>query len=110
MFDFFSEGLVEEISPQKANQLIKTKGAIIIDIRSPEEVSQASIPNAVNIPLNTLTTTPLPMTDILIFSCRSGRRTLMNQKLFKSISGNKTIYLMQGGIIQWQASGLPISS
>lgn len=61
------------ITPTEAKRLLD-EGAMLVDVRGPDEYAHERIPGARNHPLGRLTT--LDQSDrIAIFHCRSGQRT-----------------------------------
>ncbi|PWI34743.1 rhodanese-like domain-containing protein [Vibrio albus] len=61
---------------QEAWKLIN-EGAMVVDVRTPEEFNQKHLPNAVNIPLKTLPDSlgSLPKDSWIVVYCRSGNRS-----------------------------------
>ncbi|MCX7729361.1 MAG: rhodanese-like domain-containing protein [Bacteroidia bacterium] len=99
------------VSPQEFQTLMSEKNTIVLDVRTPEEVSEGKISNAVNIDFYSNTfeqeVSKLDKTKTILVYCRSGKRSasaaeVLTKKGFKVIN-------LQGGISNWQAQGLPIS-
>ena len=92
------------ITAQKAKQIMDNEqGAIIVDVREPDEYSAGHIPGAKLLPLgnlNKLAATELPDLDatILVY-CRSGARSNMGAQVLASLG--YTHVLDFGGIINW---------
>lgn len=63
-----------------------TKGAIIIDVRNPEEFSQASNPKSINIPLNVFEArmSELDKKKPVIVCCAAGGRSAIAEGLLKN--------------------------
>ena len=96
------------LDPQEALRLINEEGALLIDVREPDEHARERIPNAKLVPLSRLTT-PLDRTEAqqLIFHCRSGSRTgAAAEKL--AIAAGGDAYILRGGLEAWRAAGLPV--
>lgn len=74
-------------------------GALIIDVRTPDEFTSGHIEKAKNIPLDTLATQTknLPKDKIIITCCASGMRSASAKSLLKS---NGFIKVYNGG--GWQ--------
>ena len=98
------------ISVQQAAALQKN-GAVLVDVREPEEFEAVSAPGAILIPLsriqcdglNTFSTAGVdPQTKGLLIICRSGGRSGM----VCDALGDNAINV-EGGMIAWQAAGLP---
>ena len=76
------------VSPQAARQFL-AQGALVIDVRSPEEYSGGHLPNAVNIPLGDLRQgLPRRVKDkhqVLLLHCLSGGRSAIAQQQAKNL-------------------------
>ena len=81
----------------------------LIDVRSPQEMAQASIPNGVPLPLNTLPVRlhEVPKNEEVVFYCRTGARSAQ-ACIFMAQQGYDNVYNLHGGIVSWARSGLPI--
>ncbi|MGM9597040.1 MAG: rhodanese-like domain-containing protein [Eubacteriales bacterium] len=79
-------------------------GYIILDVRTPEEFAEKHIPNAINVPNETIGTdeiSQLPDKDQLIMVyCRSGRRS--KEAAEKLVKLGYTNIVEFGGIIDWK--------
>ena len=79
-------------------------GYIILDVRTPEEFAEKHIPNAINVPNETIGTdeiSALPDKDQLIMVyCRSGRRS--KEAAEKLVKLGYTNIVEFGGIIDWK--------
>ncbi len=70
---------------EKADILLQ-QGALLIDVRTPEEFATGHAKDAVNIPIETLNRNPnLIPSGNLIFYCRSGHRSGLAQKLMHDL-------------------------
>jgi rhodanese-related sulfurtransferase len=112
--------IIEDITPEKAYSLIQSyhrgcpcrrKNLVIIDVRTPEEYAKGYIENAVN--LNYYSETfeeelgKLNKSKTYIIYCRSGRRSKMALDTMRELDFVK-VYNVLGGIIEWEAKGLPV--
>ena len=94
----------EQISMEEAKVIIEEeKGYIIVDVRTPDEFADKHIPNAINIPNETIGTeeiADLPDKDqkILVY-CRSGNRS--KQAAEKLVKLGYTNVVEIGGINDW---------
>ena len=95
----------EQISMEEAKVIIEEeKGYIIVDVRTPDEFADKHIPNAINIPNETIGTEEiagLPDKDqkILVY-CRSGNRS--KQAAEKLVKLGYTNVVEIGGINDWK--------
>ena len=82
----------------------KEKDYIILDVRRPDEFAEKHIPNAINVPNETIGTdeiSELPDKDQLIMVyCRSGRRS--KEAAGKLVKLGYTNIVEFGGIIDWK--------
>ena len=81
----------------------------LVDIRTPAEIVQAAIPNAVYIPMHLL---PLRMNELprdkdVVLYCRSGARSYHACQYLAQQGFDKAINL-RGGIIAWARHGFEI--
>ena len=99
--------MTTHVDPQEALRLLN-EGALLIDVREPDEHARERIPNAKLIPLSRLSTPPDPhAAQQVIFLCRSGGRTASaSERLAAAAGGNA--YVLRGGLDAWKAAGLPV--
>ena len=94
-----------QISMDEAvTMMAQESGYIILDVRRPDEFATGHIPNAINVPTESLGTAEipeLPNKDLLIMVyCRSGRRSKeASEKLVKLGYTNIVEF---GGILDWK--------
>jgi thioredoxin len=92
-------------------KLEQTPSAQIIDVRTPGEVAGGFINNAVNIDYNssdfTTKTSQLDKNKPTFVYCLSGGRSGAAAAQMRS-EGFKIVYELTGGIMKWNAAGLPL--
>ena len=92
-------------------KLEQTPSAQIIDVRTPGEVAGGFINNAVNIDYNssdfTAKTSQLDKNKPTFVYCLSGGRSGAAAAQMRS-EGFKIVYELTGGIMKWNAAGLPL--
>jgi molybdopterin/thiamine biosynthesis adenylyltransferase/rhodanese-related sulfurtransferase len=103
---------IHEITPQQAHAR-QSQGAILIDVREPDEHALGTPANALLQPRATLENDPLASVpdknaDILLI-CGSGKRSLLAAKALEA-HGYRQLASVTGGFQSWQAAGLPIST
>ena len=97
---------LKQITAIEAKQMVDT-GALLVDIREPNEYLAESIPGARNEPLSRFAGADLSGAEVVVFHCKSGARTRMNAgALAASVEGDA--YLLDGGIDAWRAAGFPV--
>ncbi len=97
---YFSLGTVEKLQEAMDN------GAVLIDVREPDEFSQGHIATAVNIPLRTLAASidQIPTDQPVIIYCASGHRAaLANAALH--LMGFDNVRSFPAGYGAWEAAG-----
>ena len=77
---------------ERAKQLVK-EGALLLDVRTPQEFAAGHVKGALNISVQTLAqrTSELPTDKVIVVYCRSGRRSAHATKLLMS-AGFKEVY------------------
>jgi rhodanese-related sulfurtransferase len=94
-----------KISAEEAKRLID-QGAVLIDIRSPQEHAKEYIPGARNRPLGPEMN--LEASSPIVFHCRTGQRTLANAASLAQLA-NCEAYILDGGVDARKRAGLPIA-
>ena len=97
------------VNPAEALELVR-QGAILIDVREPEEYAQGHAAGARLVPVNTIFTDPslVPAETDVVFICKSGRRSAMAAEM-AAASGRAhgRLYSVDGGTDAWLEAGLP---
>jgi rhodanese-related sulfurtransferase len=94
------------IDPVTAKRLIDD-GALLVDIREPDEHARERVPGARNIPLSRLGSLPAGA-KAMVFHCRSGARTSGNAGRLAAAAGCEA-YILEGGLDAWKKAGLPVA-
>ncbi len=92
---------VPELTPEEVKALKDKEDIVLLDVRSPAEHAEVSIPGSLLIPLEQL---PLRMSELpkdkkIVVYCRSGNRSAMATYILRSRGFEA--YNMMGGIINW---------
>lgn len=92
------------INMAKAWEIFKTEGDyLIVDVRRPDEFAAGHIPNAINVPNETISDVePAELPDkkqVIYVYCRSGRRS--KEASEKLVALGYTHIIEFGGIISW---------
>ena len=84
-------------------------GALIVDVREPEEWREGRVAGAKHIPLGSLATrlAELPRDTEILTMCRSGNRSARAQALLHG-RGFAPVRNVSGGITAWERAGLPV--
>ena len=102
----------KNVSAKEFQDLIKDKAnAIILDVRTPNEVAQGIIKNAEKIDFYDKNfqaeLDKLDKSKPVLIYCRSGRRSGIAMSTMREL-GFSEVYNLQGGIIEWSEAGLKI--
>lgn len=97
---------LQTIDPVAAKRLIDD-GALLVDIREPDEHARERVPGARNVPLANLGALPANAKAI-VFHCRSGARTAGNASRLAAAAACEA-YILEGGIDAWRKAGLPVA-
>ena len=89
---------------EAVNMMAQETGYIILDVRRPDEYAAGHIPNAINVPNESIGTDEIPelpdKDQLIMLYCRSGRRSKeASEKLVKL---GYTNFVEFGGILDWK--------
>lgn len=99
------------LSTLQATQLINSRNAVVVDVRTPQEFATGSLPGARNVPLDKLGEKmpdfkkDKPVIVVCASSSRAGRAAAQMRA-----SGYAEVYVLAGGVAAWRDAGLPIRS
>lgn len=98
---------VDEVDPAEA-QKEHGAGALLIDVREPDEFAAGHAPGAELVPLGQLgfKLGTLPKGRDILFICRSGRRSGLATEI--ATRAGRTAKNVRGGMIAWSRAGLPV--
>ena len=101
---------LKPLSPQSIHQHLD-QGAVLVDIRSADEYAREHINQARHIPMEQLATDATALKDAkaVIFHCRSGNRTRMNEAVLGACVPCET-YVLEGGLDAWKKAELPVTT
>lgn len=99
--------VVPEIDVQEARRRAERGEGVIVDVREPEELAQASVPGAIHITLGQLGSrlNELPHDKQLLMFCRSGNRSSFATEYARN-NGYPTAVNVAGGVLAWSEAGL----
>jgi len=83
----------QTISCEEAKKILSNEGAQLVDVRTPEEFSQGSLPKSINVPLQVISSAgdSLDKTKPVVLYCVSGARTKMAKSQLDSM-GFEQVY------------------
>src|SRR3954467_3357583 len=99
---------IREVDPATADELRQQPGAVVLDVREPDEYEQGAIPGALHIPRGQLESNiegrvPDRDTPILIH-CASGVRSAFAAKTLSDL-GYTDVVSVAGGFNKWKDEG-----
>lgn len=101
-----------KLDPAQATRLINKEGAVVVDLRTPEEFSTGHITGSLNISPESveqqLVSLNHPQEKPLILICKTGNSSKGTGALLVK-AGYLNVNRISGGITTWQGSGLPLS-
>jgi rhodanese-related sulfurtransferase len=101
--------LPQTIDVATADALRGRDDVVLIDVREQWEYDEAHIPGVELIPMNEVAAriSEIPTDKTVVLTCRSGNRS--GQVFdFLSQNGFDNVHNMAGGIVAWEAAGLPV--
>ena len=101
--------VVPEVTPEQA-KMRQDQGAVIVDVREPNEWQEGHVSGAIHIPLGELPQRlgELDASQEIVTVCRGGNRSAFAaDALLKA--GFPRVHSMAGGTMAWIENGLPIS-
>ena len=89
---------------EAVNMMAQETGYIILDVRRPDEFAAGHIPNAINVPNESIGTDEIPelpnKDQLIMVYCRSGRRS--KEAAEKLVKLGYTNIVEFGGILDWK--------
>lgn len=100
---------LKTLTPGEAKAMA-ARGAVIVDIREPDEFAREHIPGAVNEPLSKLGGHRAASgADIVVYHCKSGMRTKANAAKLAAPESCEA-FILEGGLDAWKAAQLPVAA
>lgn len=106
-----SNQAIKKVSPVEFSEVVTQPNVIVLDVRTPAEFSAGHIANAININLEgsdfASEVSKLDKNATVAVYCRSGNRSAVATDQMAEL-GFIDMYDMQGGILDWEATGGPV--
>ena len=103
---------IRETDPAEAEVAVRERGAVVLDVREPDEHSQGAIPGAIHIPRGNLESNienRVPDHDRpIVVQCASGVRSAFAAKTLAEL-GYTDVVSLRGGFNRWKDEGRPWS-
>jgi rhodanese-related sulfurtransferase len=102
---------VENLGPAEVKAGLDDGSILLVDVREPKETDLERIPGSVLVPLVGFDPAALPDPEgkRVVFSCRSGRRSVTASQLAQNAGLPYDAHLA-GGILAWKAAGYDTES
>lgn len=105
----FAETGPDVVTAQQAAALVQG-GAVLLDVRNPDEIARQSVAGSLNVPLSALrepaAELPTDRSAPIVTLCAKGKRSIYALLLLKA-QGYQNVKSVWGGIGAWAESGLP---
>lgn len=98
-----------DIDVQTVAEIKDRNDVLVLDVREQWEYDEGHIPNVTLIPMNEIPNRldEIPTDKEVVVTCRSGNRSGQVADFLRQ-QGYTNIHNMTGGILDWQAAGLPV--
>ncbi len=105
-----AKAAVREVEPAEAETEMAGNGAVVLDVREPDEYEQGALPGALHIPRGTLETSvegriPDKSSHVLVY-CAGGTRSAFAAKTMQDL-GYTDVASVVGGFNRWKDEGRP---
>lgn len=97
------------IDVQTVDSVKERDDVVLIDVREQWEYDEGHIPGITLIPMNEVADrlSEIPTDKTVILTCRSGNRSGQVAEFLRGV-GYDNVHNMEGGILAWEAAGLPV--
>lgn len=101
---------IPEVDVVEAARLISEEGALLVDIREPDEWHKGCITGADLKPMSTVNDwyEGLPKEASVILQCQTGVRSASLTRALIEQAGFTNVFNLAGGIVAWQEAELPV--
>ncbi|AXT85043.1 rhodanese-like domain-containing protein [Aeromicrobium sp. A1-2] len=96
---------IHDVSIARAAELA-AEGALMLDVREPDEWQAGHMAGAVHVPLGQLDPSTIPVGTPIVAVCRSGNRS-GKAAILLADAGHEVVN-MDGGMLAWSEAGLPV--
>jgi rhodanese-related sulfurtransferase len=102
---------IQSLTPAQCVSLINRQSAVVVDISEPSAYGTGHLPNAINLPLSTITHGAPSLNkykDRPLIVIGRNVNTASKAAAFLRKQGFKAVYLMAGGLAAWEKDNLPL--
>ncbi len=99
---------IPSVEPEQAAERLRSREAVVVDVRTPREWRAGRIRGALHVPLHELAARidRMPRDRTLITVCRSGHRSAGAARALKRAGYD--VENLRGGMNRWARAGLPL--
>lgn len=107
--DIDVNNLADTVDVQTVAAVKDTEDVLVLDVREQWEYDEGHIPGVTLIPMNEVSgrLSEIPTDKPVIVTCRSGNRSGQVTEFLRQ-QGFDNVHNMEGGILAWEAAGLPV--
>ncbi|MEZ0577032.1 rhodanese-like domain-containing protein [Halodesulfovibrio aestuarii] len=100
---------VEKMNAASVAKLLHEDKAVLLDVRTPTEILEQEIPDAILMPFDLVSAERVKKTvgaeKKVVFVCHSGSRAL---QAAEAVAGSVDSAVLDGGIVEWGRNGWPV--
>jgi len=111
MAETLTKPIVEDVSLKDLKEGLADGSIVLVDVREPNEYAAGHIPGSSLNPLQSFNVDALPAPQSgrrIVFSCRSGRRSITALGLAQQAGRDDIRAHYPGGILGWTGAGEPV--
>jgi len=99
------------LATEEAPAWLREHGALVVDVREPEEYAQGHLPGAISVPQAELASRleDLPRDRDLLVVCEAGTRSMRATAFLRSMGFNRAVNLLRG-TDDWRQAGHPVET
>ena len=99
------------LKPADVAERLKSRRAVLVDIREPDEFVREHVAGAAHLPLGMIGTQAMAghAGREVIYTCRTGNRTGVNEATLAGCVPGEA-FVLEGGLEAWKAQGLPVNT
>ncbi|MFZ0545071.1 MAG: rhodanese-like domain-containing protein [Candidatus Promineifilaceae bacterium] len=107
--DININNLADTVNVQTVSAVKESADVLVLDVREQWEYDEGHIPGVTLIPVSEVSNrlSEIPTDKEVIVTCRSGNRSSQVAEYLRQ-QGYDNIHNMDGGILAWEAAGLPV--
>ncbi|MFA7275245.1 MAG: rhodanese-like domain-containing protein [Pseudobdellovibrionaceae bacterium] len=105
--------MVKEIDAKTLEGMLRSGGAVLIDVREPDEFRAGHIEGAVSLPLSVFAQKfhrdDFPAEKEIVLQCQGGVRSMKACNIVRELAEHEHVVNLAGGLNAWVGAGLPVT-